>query len=320
MNKSIQFLLLNDGASHKLLGINPIRGLQKLGVNADYYFRSRNTGKIFNDPDYVFFLKPNLDDFCDDGANKYLRTLGVTFALIVNDQRLPIKIEKNFDFFVSPSLDWKEEYRKRHPGKHCYLIKEEWDYFTEKIDHRQTDKLKVVTMGYSTNLAEHFIPAIDEIKKVTNDITIITDTNLPIFEEKGCKFKKFQPHYTRFFDDNYDKILIEQFKEYDVGIVTQNKLGRTSNRVKALMYAGLPVIAINSSNHADLWFDYEKETDILLYHDITGIPYYLNGLKNEDLRRDISDFNTYQLEENAGIVKSAESFLEAIRRYEEDEG
>ncbi len=311
---SIQFLLLGDGASHKLLGINPVRGLQNLGVNADYYFRSRNTGKKIANPDYVFFLKPDIGDVYFF-TSQYL----CKKVLIVNDQRLPIQTEDMFDFFVCPSLDWKEEYRRRHPNKHCYLINEEWDYVTKKENHRQTDKLKVVTMGYSKNLEEHFIPAVEQIKKVTDDVTIITNERTEKLCTIGYKIKIFQPHYSRFFDKDYDKILIEQFKEYDIGIITQNRLGRTSNRVKAFIYAGLPVIAVNNKNHKSLWFN-GHDSDILLYNDLNEIPYYLDILKNNDIRRDISDFNTYQAEKCGGIIKSAESFLEAIRRYEEDEG
>lgn len=307
----IQFLLLGDGASHKFLGITPVKGLQELGIDVEYYFRSRNSGKILNDPDYVFVLKPNPNDIKQPGI-----AFGKHIALIISDQRQPIEFERTFDFFVTCSQSWQKEYQLRHPDKPCYLIKEEYDYYTTKI-HKPQDKLKVVTMGYSINLLAHFIPAIEQIKKVTDDITIVASTNEPEFEKHGCKFVQFQPHSSRFMEDCWDKIAVKQFNQYDVGIITAYKTcGRPSTRGKAFMYAGLPIIAPNVIEYQDIWFNDRNTNGLLLYNNLTGIAANLRKLQKSSIRQDISNYNTYRIESQFGAKKAGESFLGAIKKYE----
>ena len=320
---NVQFLLLSDGASAKYLGINPVRGLQNLGINAEYYFRSRNTGVILPTPDYVFFLKPNLKDLTVGDGVQFTHTTNNSpkFVLIVNDQRLPIESEMVYDFFVSPSLDWQREYIKRHPNKPCYLINEEIDYHTTKI-HKPSKELKVVTTGYAVNLIQHFLPIVPMIKEVTKDITVVTNgkaNELEMLENAGCKIVPFLPHYTRMLEENYDRLMVEQFMSYDVGVITQygntRGSGRTSNRVKLLNYAGLPVVCTNSANHRDLWFNGEHNRNLKVVEKIDWVTHlvYLQNVKRRQL---ISNFNSVAIKRCGGIIKSAKSFLEAIKQYE----
>jgi len=320
---NIQFLILSDGASARYLGVNPVVGLQRLGIKAEYYFRSRNTGVILPSPDYVFFLKPNIKDLTVGDGVQFTHTTNssVKFVLIINDQRLPIEQEQIFDFFVSPSLDWQQEYIKRHPNKPCYLINEEIDYYTTKI-HKPSKELKVVTTGYAVNLIQHFLPIVPMIKEVTKDITVVTNgsiNELKMLENAGCKIVPFLPHYTRMLEENYDKLMVEQFLPYDVGIVTQYSdtrgSGRTSNRVKLLTYAGLPVVCTNSANHRDLWFNGGHNNNLKVVEDIDWIT-HLIYFQNVKRRQFISNFNSMTCKINGGIIKSAESFLEAIKQYE----
>ena len=320
MNSSIQFLICQDGASAKYLGINPVKGLQRLDINAEYWFMSRNTGEIHLVPDYVFCLKPNTDNLSGCGHwEQYMyncRQRGGKLILIINDQRLPIGIEKIFDFFVSPSLDWQKEYQKRHSNKPCYLINEEIDYYTTKI-HKPSKELKIVTTGYSINLIKHFLPIVPMIKEVTNDITVITNSDFDRFANVGCNVKTFIPHYSQMLNEDYDKLMVEQFKDYDVGIVTQYNygIGRTSNRVKLLNYAGLPVVCTNSANHRDLWFTGETNRNLKVIEEIDWIT-HLVYLQNYKRRQCISNYHSGLQSQNAGIIKSGKSFLEAIKQYE----
>lgn len=307
MKPIIQFMLLGDGASHKYLGINPVYGLQKLGIDAEYYFRNRNSGVILPNPDYTFYLKPNNNDFNIKGSD--------TKVLIINDQRLPLGFESLFDFFVSPSLDWQKEYQNRHPEIPCYLIQEEINYCTTKI-HKDTKELKLVTTGYSVNLIEHFLPIVPLLKKVTNNITVITNTDFDIFKKAGCNVRTFQPHYTKMFDSNYDQIMVEQFKEYDVGIVTQyEKSGRTSNRAKLLNYAGLPVICNSSANHQDIWFNGEYNMNCYV-NCLSDWEEHLRFLRDIKMRQVCVDYNSILIKHNSGSIQSAKSFLGAIKQYE----
>lgn len=322
-NLSIQFLLFSDGASHKFLGINPVEGLKKLGIDAEYLFYTRKQGVLQADPDYIFVLKPKVEDLILGKKSPIIPYLykttyrGAKMALIVSDQRLPIEIEKRFDFFVTCSQSWQREYQLRHPDKPCYLIKEEYNYYTMK-EHTPSKKLKVVTMGYSVNLVKHFIPAVKEIKKVTDDITIVGNPNKPIFAEYGCKFEPFKPHSAYFMEETWDKIAINQFTKYDVGVITQyNNSGRTSTRGKAIMYAGLPLIAPNVIEYRDLWFN-GVVTNIMLYDNLNEIYTCLKTLADESIRNWIVTDNQYKIEVNSGIINSAKSFLEGIKSYEKN--
>ena len=308
---TIQFILCSDGASHKFLGITPYFGLKRLGINCEYFWPTRRIGCVFEKPDYIFVLKPSKKD-----TRKIVETRSLAIkCLIISDQRLSVEEEKNYDFFVTCSQSWQQEYSKRHADKSCYLIKEEYDYCCKK-EHIDSENLNVVTMGYSNNLASHFISTISEIKKITNAITVITDVNEKIFQDNEINFVKFQPHSDYFTKEEWDKVAVSQFKNYDVGIITQyEKSGRPSTRGKAFLYAGLPIIAPNVIEYRDLWFN-NSSLNIYLYNDIKEIPVLLNHLKDAKLRNQISQNNYIQIKKNYGAMASAKSFLKGIENYE----
>lgn len=305
----IQFILCGDGASHKFLGITPYFGMKKLGIETEYVWYSRKIGSLLENPDYIFVLKPNVEQI-NAICKRYPL---IPKCLIISDQRLDKEIEHKFQFFVTCSQSWQKEYQAKHEGKPCYLIKEEYDYCMQK-NHEDSQQLKVVTMGYSNNLTEHFLDAIEQIKKVTNDITIVSGVNEPEFKE--CKFEKFKPNSDYFLKPEWDRIAVSQFNKFDIGIITQYKnSGRPSTRGKAFLYAGLPIIAPNVKEYRNIW---NNKSIILnsLYDNIEEISLRLEGLKDKTIRQVISDSNYKVIKENSGAIKSAESFLKGIQDYE----
>jgi len=305
----IQFLLLSDGPSHKLLGLNVVKGLNKLGIETKYYFPNRNNGEMLYDPDYVFCLKPRKDS--NDLISRYYKGKS-KIALIINDEFLEKEKRDAYDFYVSPSIDWKEIYN----DKPCYLVKEEFDFFQTK---KHNDSFNIVTFGFKENLIHHLPQVISKINEKIN-LTIISNFSHDYILPK--EFNKCNLVWTNyvgdFFNKMYDKRLIENFKNYDVGLITQyENSGRTSNRLKALMYAGLPVVTVNNKNHEDLWFNKEKTIKQFINNNNEWIESILE-LKEKKKRQDITDFNYEEIKKNAGIVNSAKSFLKAIKDFEND--
>lgn len=305
----IQFILCQFGASHKYLGHNVVNGLRQLGVQSEFYYCQTAEGRLLTDPDHTFFLKPHNDD----EIRKYRGTSGKN-ALIMNDY-WPQLDYGQFDFLVSPSIAWKELIEKQEPAKKCYLVLEEIDYMTSKV-HEQSEKLKIVTTGYSTNLKRHFIPIAELIRNIFDDITVVTDVNFDLFIQAGCKTQKFVPKRAMKNDSDYDRIMVEQFKEFDVGIVTQYKYfnARTSNRAKLFMYAGLPVVCTNSENHVDLWFNGVANKNLIVTKESEWVS-HLTSLRDASRRQEISDYNTSLSKQFGGIVNSAKSFLAAIEKH-----
>jgi len=302
MTISIQFLLLSDGPSHKLLGINPSIGLRKLGINSEFWFQNRQTGKLIESPNYVFCLKPRDND---ELALSY-KQKNSKIVLILNDEQLPKHRTDIYDFVVSPSKTWKRlwEQNSRVP---CYLIKEEFDYFTTK--KHCDEELKIVTVGYSENLKRH----LKFIEKITAnfDFTIVSEKRIPEF--RNASFRQFRPNYNFYFDKNYDKEVVEQFSDFNLGIVTQDESGRTSNRLKLLLYSGLPVICSRTENFEDLWFN---ETEMKLEFFSESVVDTIRLFSDYKKRQEITDFNYLKIRENAGLESSAKSFVEAIDLFE----
>jgi len=298
----IQFLLLSDGPSHKLLGINVVNGLKRLGIEAEYFFSNRKAGQLLKSPAYVFCLKPRDDDFLVAEFKKR----GSKVALILNDEQLPYNRSSIYDFAVSPSIVWKRMWESKHE-KPCYLIKEEFDYYFLK--KHQEESIRVVTVGYSENLKKHlmYVPTL----AMNFDFTIVSERQVPEF--KNAKFKKFQPDASYYFEKDYDKMVIEQFREFNVGIITQDSSGSTSNRLKSLLYAGLPVICSRTENHSDLWFN---QTEMKIDYFSSSIVDIVNSLGDFQKRQEIVDFNYSKISRYGGIEASGKSFLEAIEMFE----
>jgi hypothetical protein len=298
----IQFLLFSDGASHKLLGINPVRGLCNLGIQTELFWVKYSKGKLIEKPDYVFCLKPRDSD---ELALDYKKR-GSKICLIINDEYLEPNRLSPYDFAVSPSIKWSTIY----PLK-TFLINEEFDYCQRKY-HKPGRRL--VTFGYKENLINHLTLVLPFL--IDQDLTIISN-----FEDNFLLPEIFYKFNLKKFcvpldmmNFKYDEELIRQFEEYDIGVITQyDDLGRTTNRIKALLYAGLPVITCLNNNE-NLWFNKDK---IKLYL-VRKNEWKSRILELEDhnLRQEIENYNFSIICKNYGIEKSARSFLNAIEQYE----
>jgi hypothetical protein len=302
----IQFLLFSDGASHKLLGINPVRGLCNLGIEAELFWVKYSKGKLIEKPDYVFCLKPReSDDLVLSFKNK-----GSKICLIVNDEYLSKDRWRIYDFAVSPSKKWQSTYPLT-----TYLVKEEFDFCQWK---KHKPGLKIVTFGYKENLVNHLSLVLPSLSG--QDLTIISNFDdcfrLPDVFYNFC-LKQFKAPLD-VSDENYDEILIRQFEEYDIGLVTQyDDCGRTSNRIKAFLYAGLPVITSSTNNNENLWFNKDKIKLSLVDEDEWRKK--IDELSDYNTRQVVEDFNFEIIQRNYGIEQSARSFLNAIRQYETKE-
>lgn len=149
----IQFLLLSDGVSHKLLGINVVRGLQQLGIEADYYFPNRGNDRLMENPDYVFVLKPNSIHV------ELIKSFGnSTICLIINDQMVSNDILPYIDFYVSPSINWQT----RHSP--CYLVKEEFDYYTAKVHTPNSLNCSITSLPYTSDKTSSHILGLNLFK------------------------------------------------------------------------------------------------------------------------------------------------------------
>jgi hypothetical protein len=310
----IQFLLFSDGASHKLLGVNPAIGLQRIGVDVRVFWVKYERGErvfwvkyergeIFENPDYVFCLKPrDSDDLILTFKNK-----GSSICLIANDEILPKTRISVYDFVVSPSLFWLNSY-----DLDSYLIKEEIDFCQQK---QHQDSFKLVTFGYKENLVNHLTQVLYEFLDL--DLTIVSNFDdsysLP---EIFYKFKLKKLNVPNFTDSTFDEKLVKQFEEYDVGLVTQyENCGRTTNRIKTLVYCGLPVIT-NQKNCENLWFNKDK----IKLHLVNTNEWKerVLELKDKKFRQDESIFNFNLVKKNFGVEQSAKSFLDAINLYEQE--
>lgn len=307
-----QLLLMSDGISHRLLGMGPYYALKDMGVDAGAYFPARGLGAIDPSADVTFVLKPSAADVAQIRAN-----VRGALALIINDMRLDPAVERAFDFFVSPSVGWRDEYLARHPDKPCYLVREELNHWQPKA--HAAGPLRIVAHGYHQNMVHHLAPILPAILAAHPDVTIIgnfggaEDAGLPECF-RACNLVP-SIHHRAFVDPDFDEPFIRQFEHYDVGIVTQYRgAARTSNRVKALMYAGLPVVASRNGSHDDLWFGRYGE----IVHQAETVEDWLSaldGLRNPANRQRIADHNLSVVSQQGGHVRSAGDFLAAIEAF-----
>jgi len=309
----ILFLLLSSGPSHILEGIHPVKGLKKLGINATMNYPALGIKPGFDDPDYVFCLKPRESD---ELILRYKRQ-GAKIALIMDDETLPVERMKIYDFLVTASISGQKYFQKIY-SQPCYLFKEEWDYFISEKRHVDTENPTCVTMGFHENLKKHLTDIIiREIKSVYQDFTAITNNSA--IARQWCK--DFRIEYKEFpkssIPSEYSKTIIDLLSTFDVGIITQYawNIGRSSNRLKAMLYAGLPVIAMNTENHANVWFNNAGEK-VFLVKKPEDWKNFLIELKSKEKRQEITDYNLDLVRKNGGVIKSAESFLEAIQDFE----
>lgn len=297
----IQFILYSDGPSHKYLGINPVLGLKKLYYNAEFFWVKKNCGILIDKPDYVFCLKPREND----ELILQLKSKGAKICLIANDELISNERIQFFDFVVSPSIGWLKTYKKP-----TFLIKEEFNYHQIKT---HIDSFKLVTFGFKENLVKHLTSVLEKLKNY--DITIVSNfddkKSLPkiFYEFNLVKFKNYD-----YFDPEFDMKIIRQFEDYDVGLITQYKSsGRTTNRIKILLYSGLPVIT-NQDEIEQLWFDNNKIFLNCVYQEMWIDE--IEKLKDKKIRQSITNNNFNIIEKCYNIEQTAKSFLDAIKKFE----
>lgn len=313
MNKKFQFLLLGDGISHQKMGTDQVTALRRLGYNVACYFPKKGFNELIENPDYVLVLKPRIQR----DLVKHYKDKGSKLAFLVSDERFPKEHMKLYDFFLSISLDWQEEFQKEYPDKPCYLMKEEYDYCMRKV-HKE-NSFKIVTIGYAQCLKRYLKPILDQIKiEYKNNIYIVS--NWGDDKEADKMFSEFhQDNYevpiNKMCRGNFDKWRIEQYNQYDVGIVGVLDKKRPSNRVKSLLYAGLPVVAVSTKNHNNLWFNNANPT-ILKIKNNTWTE-QLKRLENIGIRQSITDYNYVLTQINGGLDKAGEAIIEAINKFEQ---
>lgn len=308
----LQFLLLNDGASHHVLGTLIVKGLRKLGVESYCYYPSQKIIELCDKPDYVFCLKPSDKD--EELILKF-KCKGSKVVWIASDMWLNPDKLKIYDFFVSSSIDWLNWGKQENPNFRGYMVKDEWDYYTYKKHTEKT--LNCVTMGYMENLNKNFYPLLPYIRPFVDTITVISGGELELFIKKypDLKFQHFLN--PKFGDADFDKKVIEQFSVFDVGIVVANHSSRSSNRTKAMMYSGIPIVATMTNNHKDLWFNQSGEK-ILLVEKEEDWKEKLSYLRNPVNRQMIVDHNLPLIKRESGAIEMAKTFLKAIESYEEE--
>jgi len=297
----IQFLLFSEGSSHKLLGLNVVKGLKSLGIRTEFFWPKTKIGSLLDNPDYVFCLKPSEND----DLVKFFKKKGSKLCLVVNDQKISKERQIVYDFAVASSIESLSTY-----DLDTFLVKEEFDYCEQK---QHNSSFKIVTTGYKENLVNHLPEVLKQLEGL--DITIISN-----FEESYelpkifYKFKMKNILVPSIFNCDYDKILIKQFSEYDVGFVTQYKFcGRSSNRLKELLYAGLPVVTNFENNYEKIWFNKYK---VILRQVSEDWKQKILELNDVCIRQDISDENFDVIKNNYGYESSAKSFLRAISLFE----
>ena len=114
--------------------------------------------------------------------------------------------------------------------------------------------------GYKECLSHYLRPVLDVIDTVKYDITVISNwDNQAKYNDMfhDVNKVKYKADLSKMCDEDFDKQIIKQYNKYDVGLVMQNPNGllRPPTRLKGLLYAGLPCIAINSHSHNNIWFE-----------------------------------------------------------------
>lgn len=329
----IQFIL-SEGASAKLDGLNLCRGLQNLGYNAHYWFHvppnqdvfEKNfrdiykeewlklKGKLLERPEYVFTVKPRNDELLIKFKNQ-----GAKLVYIFEDETLLPERRKIYDFVVSSSFSWKRTAELGFAGLPCYLIRDEQDYYTTKAHvpsmySINPHSLRIVTAGHMECLKHHF-NILPILRQRYRDITIVSNwIDKEIFPD--VQFEKWVPKFD-YFNKDHDRIMTEQFLKYDVAVVTQFPAGldRNSSRLRTFIYAGLPVVAIDSENHRDLWLNGDAPKIFLVKEESDWLD-YLAVLEDYKTRQEVVNYNYEKVKKYAGIEKAALTFIEAIKQYE----
>jgi len=180
-------------------------------------------------------------------------------------------------------------------------------------------------MSYKESIVQYLSSIINVIHPFFPNITIVSNFSNKEIETKNilpssfykCSLKIFAPSAHYMLNDGHDQKMIDQFKDYDIGIETQipERNARTSNGVKIFMYAGLPVISHFSLNNTNIWFNNSNEETFFVKKPDDWLK-HLNFLKNPSIRQNISEKNKNISINNAGIINSAKSFMEAIEKYE----
>lgn len=302
----IQFLLF-EGASAKLDGLNIARGWQKLGYNVHWWFPRLGRGDLISNPEYVFTVKPREDDLLIKFKNQ-----GAKIVQILEDETLVPERRKIYDFLVSSSYGWKRAAERDYPNIPCYLVRDEQDYYTTKT--HSPNSFKIVTAGHMENLKTHF-DILPILNQKYSDITIVSNwIDRDTFP--NAQFEKWVPRFD-YFDENHDTIMTEQFKKYDVAVVTQYSysLSRNSSRLRTFIYAGLPVVAIDSDNHRDLWLNGEDVKVFLVKKESDWLD-YLKVLEDYKTRQEIVDYNYEKVKRWGGLEQAALTFVRAIEQYE----
>lgn len=302
----IQFLLF-EGASAKLDGLNIARGWQKLGYNVHWWFPRLGRGNLLERPEYVFTVKPREDDLL-----LKFKSQGAKIVQILEDETLVPDRRKIYDFLVSSSYGWKASAALDYPNIPCYLVRDEQDYYTTKV--HTPDSFRIVTAGHMENLKCHFniLPILGQRYL---DVTIVSNwIDRDVFPY--ANFEKWVPKFD-YFDEQHDTIMTEQFKKYDVAVVTQyaSRLSRNSSRLRTFIYAGLPVVAIDSENHRDLWLNGE-DVKVSLVKKETDWLDHLKALEDYKVRQEIADYNYEKVKKWGGIEQAALTFVKAIEQYE----
>lgn len=310
----IQFLLF-DGPSAKLDGLNIARGWQNLGYNVKWYFPRLLKGEMHAKPEYVFTVKPREDELLLKWKSQ-----GAKLVYIFEDETLVPERRKMYDFVVASSFGWKRTAEQDFFGAPCYLVRDEQDYYTTKI-HTPTvpnpatlrNNLRIVTAGHMVNLKQHF-NILSILEQVYTNITLVSpDIDRDTFPT--VNFEKWTPRFD-YFDGNHDRLMTEQFLKYDVAVVTQYGWGdRNSSRLRTFIYAGLPVVAVDSENHRDLWLNGDS-AKIFLVKEKRDWLEYLGVLEDHRVRQAIADYNYEKVKQYAGIEKAAMTFIKAVEQYE----
>ena len=316
MDKKIQFLLLSDGISHQKMGLDQVKALRQLGCNVACYFPKRKINELIENPDYVLVLKPNATNSYE--LIKKFKDKGCKIGFMVSDERYSSEMMKLFDFFLSISLDWQEDFLKKYPDKPCYLMKEEYDIHLRKI--HKPDSFRIVTMGYAQCLKFYLKPILEQLKdKYKNNIHILTNwKDVPEVYNfcEGFNRDKFDISIDNMMDDDFDKSRITQYNRYDVGLVGLFDIKRPSNRLKSLMYAGLPIVTIKTKNHSNVWFNEASPT--IIYVKNNDWRSAIDSLRDYNRRQAITDHNYFLVQRNGGLEKAGEAILKAIERYEKE--
>ncbi len=312
MNKSILFLLMSDGISHQKMGMDQVIALRKLGVKVGCYYPKRNIYEIIDNPDYIFVLKSRISDKM---ALKY-KANGSKIVFLGSDERYSKERMNIYDFILTISLNWQKEFQKDYPNIPCYLMKEEYAYNMTKI--HKPNSFRIITMGYAQCLKLYLKPILDSIKsKYHDNIHILSNWNEN--KEADNIFKEFHQdnfdiNLSKMLDKGFDKNRIQQYNRYDVGLVGSWSVHRPSNRLKSLIYAGLPVVALNTPNHTNVWFNgIEPMVIKVKNNDWVGA---LNSLSDYKERQKITDYNYKLVKENGGLDKAGIAILEAIKKFE----